>query len=179
MMETIKNLAYVEGFLTALASVMQDREMTNKTPGRIASGMHIAVQKLRNVEGFIKGQDCMIDYWNEDIKAHEDEIARLKELNQNKQDEIDKLKARIEELLSKDDRKCDCYHEEDDADEEDKPHKVSMVVCLNCGKRWVAVRPLGTQLTDLECPQCHTQGAATETGEELDEVSGDADNPNR
>ena len=55
------------------------------------------------------------------------------------------------------------------ADEEDKPHKVSMVVCLNCGKRWVAVRPLGTKLTDLECPQCHTQGAATETGEELED----------
>ena len=55
------------------------------------------------------------------------------------------------------------------AGEEDKPHKVSMVVCLNCGKRWVAVRPLGTKLTDLECPQCHTQGAATETGEELED----------
>ena len=55
------------------------------------------------------------------------------------------------------------------ADEEDKPHKVSMVVCLNCGKRWVAVRPLGTKLTDLECPQCHIQGAATETGEELED----------
>ena len=55
------------------------------------------------------------------------------------------------------------------ADEEDKPHKVSTVVCLSCGKRWVAVRPLGTKLTDLECPQCHTQGAATETGEELED----------
>lgn len=55
------------------------------------------------------------------------------------------------------------------ADEEDKPHKVSVVVCLSCGKRWVAVRPLGTKLTDLECPQCHTQGAAIETGEELED----------
>ena len=55
------------------------------------------------------------------------------------------------------------------ADEEDKPHKVSMVVCLNCGKRWVAVRPLGTKLTDLDCPQCRTQGAAIETGEELED----------
>jgi hypothetical protein len=53
--------------------------------------------------------------------------------------------------------------------EEDEPHKVSMVVCLNCGKRWVAVRPLGTKLTDLECPQCRTQGAAIETGEELED----------
>ena len=57
----------------------------------------------------------------------------------------------------------------EETDEEDKPHKVSMVVCLNCGKRWVAVRPQGTKLTDLECPQCHTQGAATETGEELED----------
>lgn len=55
------------------------------------------------------------------------------------------------------------------ADEEEKPHKVSTVVCLNCGQRWVSVRPLGTKLTDLECPQCHTQGAATETGEGLED----------
>lgn len=59
--------------------------------------------------------------------------------------------------------------EEHFADEEDKPHKVSIVICLNCGKRWVAVRPLETKLTDLECPQCHTQGAAIETGEELED----------
>jgi len=53
--------------------------------------------------------------------------------------------------------------------DDDTPHKVSMVVCLSCGKRWVAVRPHGTKLTDLECPQCHTQGAAIETGEELED----------
>lgn len=97
MMETVKNLAYVEGFLTALASVMQDREMTNETPGRITSEMHFVVNKLRSVEGFIKGQDCLIDSRNEDAKTYEAEIARLKELNQNKQDEIDKLNARIRE----------------------------------------------------------------------------------
>lgn len=98
MMETIKNLAYVEGFLTALASVMQDREMTSETPGRITSGMHFAVSKLKSVEGFIKGQDSMIDSRNEDAKTYEAEIARLKELNQIKLDEIDKLNARIKEL---------------------------------------------------------------------------------
>lgn len=55
------------------------------------------------------------------------------------------------------------------ADEEDMPHEVSMVTCLNCGKRWIAVRPLGTKLDDLECPQCRQQGAVIETGEELED----------
>lgn len=31
-----------------------------------------------------------------------------------------------------------------------KPHTVSEVICLKCYKRWVAVRPEFTPLTELE-----------------------------
>lgn len=48
-----------------------------------------------------------------------------------------------------------------------RPAKVSVVICLKCLKRWVAVRPLATRLIDLECPQCHEQGFAIETGEDI------------
>ena len=47
--------------------------------------------------------------------------------------------------------------------------KVSTVVCLKCLKRWVSVREREVLLTQLECPQCHEQGYAIETGEETNE----------
>ena len=43
--------------------------------------------------------------------------------------------------------------------------KVSEVICLSCFRRWIAARPCETRLTDLECPDCHTQGTTIETGE--------------
>lgn len=49
--------------------------------------------------------------------------------------------------------------------DEHKPHKVSEVICVKCGKRWVAVRPLGVLLKELECKVCG-QGYVIETGEE-------------
>lgn len=49
--------------------------------------------------------------------------------------------------------------------EEAMPHKVSEVMCVRCGYRWVAVRPEGTLLKHLECPECGVQGGAFETGE--------------
>lgn len=52
-------------------------------------------------------------------------------------------------------------------DEEHDPHKVSEVICVKCGKRWVAVRPVSTLLRDLECPECGEAGYAIETGEEI------------
>lgn len=51
------------------------------------------------------------------------------------------------------------------------PHKVSEVVCLSCLKRWISVRPVGTRLTELECPCCHKQGFAIETGEVFKELN--------
>ena len=47
------------------------------------------------------------------------------------------------------------------------PHKVSEVICVKCGKRWISVRPTRTLLKELECPQCHEQGSVIETGEEI------------
>ncbi|MDR1301447.1 MAG: hypothetical protein LBK43_03135 [Treponema sp.] len=48
------------------------------------------------------------------------------------------------------------------------PHKVSEVICIKCGKRWIAIRPENTLLEDMECPNHHI-GFVIETGEELDE----------
>ena len=50
-----------------------------------------------------------------------------------------------------------------------RPHKVSEVICVKCGHRWIAVRPEDTKLRDLECPNCTKQGYAIETGEEIKE----------
>ena len=50
--------------------------------------------------------------------------------------------------------------------EEIQPHKVSEVICVKCGKRWIAVRPETTMLRELECPNCGV-GYVIETGEEL------------
>ena len=50
-----------------------------------------------------------------------------------------------------------------------KPHTVSEVVCLKCLYRWMAVRPDGTLLTELECPRCGDIGFAIETGEVISE----------
>ena len=49
--------------------------------------------------------------------------------------------------------------------EENMPHKVSEVMCVNCKHRWIAVRPTNTLLKNLECPQCGLQGYVIETGE--------------
>lgn len=48
-----------------------------------------------------------------------------------------------------------------------RPHKVSEVICVKCGHRWIAVRPEDSKLRDLECPNCTKQGYAIETGEEI------------
>lgn len=50
---------------------------------------------------------------------------------------------------------------------ENTPHKVSEVICVNCKYRWLAVRPVGTFLKDIECPYCGMQGYVIETGEEI------------
>ena len=50
---------------------------------------------------------------------------------------------------------------------ENVPHKVSVVICLKCLHRWVAVRPVGTLLKELECKNCGA-GYVIETGEDID-----------
>lgn len=47
-----------------------------------------------------------------------------------------------------------------------KPHKVSEVICVKCGKRWIAARPKETKLHQLECKACG-KGFVIETGEEM------------
>jgi DNA-directed RNA polymerase subunit RPC12/RpoP len=48
-----------------------------------------------------------------------------------------------------------------------KPHMVSEVICVRCGKRWISIRPEGTLLKDLECKNCGA-GYVIETGQILD-----------
>jgi nitrite reductase/ring-hydroxylating ferredoxin subunit len=48
------------------------------------------------------------------------------------------------------------------------PHKVSEVICIKCGERWLAVRPEGTLLKELECPNHHV-GFVIETGEDMED----------
>ncbi len=45
-----------------------------------------------------------------------------------------------------------------------QPHKLSEVICVKCGKRWLAIRLEGTLLKQLECKTCG-QGFVIETGE--------------
>lgn len=49
-----------------------------------------------------------------------------------------------------------------------QPHKVSMVICLKCYKRWISVRNAKTRLIEIQCPQCHEVGYVIETGESLE-----------
>lgn len=55
--------------------------------------------------------------------------------------------------------------------EEGIPHKVSEVICVKCGLRWVAVRPADTFLKELECMNCGP-GYVIETGEVIEGKDG-------
>ncbi len=46
-------------------------------------------------------------------------------------------------------------------------HKYSEVICVFCGKRWIAIRPASFKLKELECT-CGKEGGVIETGEEFD-----------
>ena len=50
-----------------------------------------------------------------------------------------------------------------------KPHTISEVICVKCGKRWVSVRPQGPLLKKLECENCGA-GYVIETGQDLEAV---------
>ena len=53
--------------------------------------------------------------------------------------------------------------------EENIPHEVSEVICINCKKRWIAVRPTVTLLKDIDCPGCNKTGYVIETGQKINE----------
>lgn len=48
------------------------------------------------------------------------------------------------------------------------PHKVSELICIECRRRWIDVRPASVPLKDLECPNGHI-GFVIETGEDIEE----------
>ena len=48
-----------------------------------------------------------------------------------------------------------------------REHKVSIVICIPCLHRWVAVRPSSTKLVAMECPACKCVGGVIETGQEI------------
>lgn len=48
--------------------------------------------------------------------------------------------------------------------EENLPHTVSEVICVKCGKRWIACIPDYLKLKELECPNCGA-GYVIETGQ--------------
>ena len=54
-------------------------------------------------------------------------------------------------------------------DEMDEEHIVQECICLKCLYRWIDVRPVGTKLKDLECPNCHQIWWVIGTGEPLDD----------
>lgn len=57
--------------------------------------------------------------------------------------------------------------------EDGLPHVTSEVICVHCGKRWIAVRPVVTMLKLIECPECTNQGYVIETGEKIFEDEND------
>ncbi len=52
--------------------------------------------------------------------------------------------------------------------EDNLPHVTSEVICVQCGSRWVAVRPEKTLLKDLECSSCG-HGYVIETGQVIND----------
>ena len=52
---------------------------------------------------------------------------------------------------------------------EKTPHIVQELVCLKCLHRWIGVRPQGTLLKNLECPNCKNIGFTITTGQDLGE----------
>lgn len=54
------------------------------------------------------------------------------------------------------------------------PHRVSEVICINCKHRWIAVRPCECKLKELECAGCHQQGYVIETREVFEELSNES-----
>lgn len=49
--------------------------------------------------------------------------------------------------------------------EEAYDHILSELICINCKKRFMDIRPLKTWLKDLQCPECGEKGYLIETGE--------------
>lgn len=53
------------------------------------------------------------------------------------------------------------------------PHICHEAICLKCLYRWIEVRPDGTMLKQLECPNCKEVGFIIATGEQLFNENGE------
>lgn len=52
--------------------------------------------------------------------------------------------------------------------EEHTQHIVHEAMCVSCLHRWIEVRPQGTLLKELECPNCGKVGYVIATGQEIE-----------
>lgn len=52
--------------------------------------------------------------------------------------------------------------------EEHTPHIVHEAMCVSCLHRYILVRPQGTLLKELECPNCGKVGYVIATGQEIE-----------
>lgn len=102
MMDAQKALSYAEGFMTALAAVLQDREWVDGKVGNITLTT-AEVKKLLRDAATHTGCD-------------ESELRNLREENSLLIAQIKELQVAYESVCApdKDDQKCDCYHEEDE-----------------------------------------------------------------
>jgi len=53
--------------------------------------------------------------------------------------------------------------------DEEQEQIIQECICLKCFYRWLDVRPVGTKLSDLECPSCHKVWYVIGTGEQIED----------
>ena len=53
--------------------------------------------------------------------------------------------------------------------DEEQEQIIQECICLKCFYRWLDVRPVGTKLSDLECPSCHKVWYVIGTGEQRED----------
>ena len=58
----------------------------------------------------------------------------------------------------------------EDYKEENTPYTVQELICLKCLSRWIGAFPTGTNLKEIECPNCGEIGYVIATGQEIVEV---------
>lgn len=106
-------------------------------------------------------------------------IFLMEELNMNREEminafmkEYDLTRKAAEERVDKAIASLNEMNEAESEEEGDEAYDVSEVICLNCKKRWIAVRPVDMMLKDIQCPRCSYIGAVIETGQQfyLDEI---------
>ena len=52
--------------------------------------------------------------------------------------------------------------------EKEQEQIIQECICLKCLYRWIGIRPVGTKLSDLECPNCGAIWYVIGTGEVLE-----------